>query len=175
MHKISTKLCLALLLSLLAFGANAMSAEELEGIPSSAKCRREAMNLKPLFDRRDEGMSREQALGLIDATNGVPISRRAVQLAFDFPKMPRDGLTVYNLWACHALEHFVEIRSMGDFTKDFEECYAKAAWQREVCANVLWNRVHGLSDDHKSRAQPVVVTAPTVSRPGAAGQAEGAR
>jgi len=162
MHKISTKLCLALLLSLLAFGANAMSAEELEGIPSSAKCRREAMNLKPLFDRRDEGMSREQALGLIDATNGVPISRRAVQLAFD-------------LWACHALEHFVEIRSMGDFTKDFEECYAKAAWQREVCANVLWNRVHGLSDDHKSRAQPVVVTAPTVSRPGAAGQAEGAR
>jgi hypothetical protein len=175
MHTYFPRLCLTLALTSLASDAWAMSAAELELVPSSAQCRREATNLKPLYDRRDEGMSREQALALIDKTTEVPISRRAVQLAFDFPKMPRDGLTVYTLWTCHAFEHYVAVRAMADFANEFEECYAKPAWQRDSCANILWNRVHGLPDDHKSRARPVVVTAPSTSRPTAASQSEAVR
>lgn len=153
-----SRLCLILALVSLGDGAHAMLATDLELIPSSDKCRREAMNLKPLFDSRDEGMSRENALVLVDRANGIPVSRRAVNLAYDFPAMPRDAITVYTLWGCHALEHYVAINPMASFVKDFEECYAQPAWQRGACANVLWNRVHGLPDDHKSKAKPVVIT-----------------
>jgi hypothetical protein len=155
----------------------AASAADLEQIPSSARCRAEAMNLKPLYGRRDEGMSREQALKLVDGTNGAPISRRAVQIAFDFPKLPRDGTTVYTLWSCHALEHYVAVRPLAEFSDEFAECYGKPAWQRETCANALWNKVHGFPGDRKSRAKSVTVVTPVapVSRPGPASTPDAAR
>lgn len=152
-----------LTLSFAAPAALAATAADLEAIPPSNRCRAEMLNLTPLFERRDEGMSLAQALELADRTNGVPVSRRAVQLAFDFPKMPRDALRVYSAWSCHALEHFVVIRPLAEFERDFEECYRKPAWERDKCANVLWNKVHGFSSDRKSRAKPdqmINITAP---------------
>lgn len=168
---------LFLIITSLASSAWAVTASDLEQISSSARCRTEAMSLKPLYDRRDEGMSREEALAIVDKANGSPISRRAVQIAFDFPRMPRDGTTVYILWSCHALEHYVVVRPLSDYPAEFQECYAKAAWQREACATVLWNRIHGFPDDRRSRAKQVTVVAPVApaSKPSAESQPEAPR
>ena len=92
----SPRWMLAFVLAILApIGASATTPEELVKLPTPEHCVRELTSLGTMFRRIDQGMSRDEAIQLATQTGGNPISVRAVELAFDFPTVPRDGLALY--------------------------------------------------------------------------------
>lgn len=162
MRRIRPTLVVLLLLLSTPAAVWAMTPEELEQTPTLPRCQKEMVNLTPLFDRRDEGMTRERALAIAEGAGGAIISTRAVQIAYDFPKMPRDGTQLYTLWTCHALAHYVPVRPLKEIEAEMQACFSKPAWDRESCGPALYLKVIGLPADYQSRGKQVVVLPPPI-------------
>jgi len=145
--------------------ATAATPEELEGLPDPERCSREFASLGAMLKRRDQGMSREDATQLAARTNGIPISERAVALAFDFPAMPFDGFALYTFWTCKSLAYGLPIVPLSQVAEEMQTCYSKPVEARRDCAPGLMDKVIGLPEGYRASRPPARVFAPPALSP----------